>query len=63
MNDKWVSQFISGTLSDITLKELTIKDFAVYMNVDKSADGGYWTPKLFDDITIEWREKDNDRKY
>ena len=67
MNDKWQPQFIAG--AEVTNKELSIKDFAVYMNFCENqaslGSGKVWTSKdiLFDDITREWREKDVDQKY
>lgn len=67
MNDKWQPQFIAG--AEITNKEFSIKDFAVYMNFSENkaalGSGKVWTERdiLFDDITKEWREKDVDQKY
>lgn len=61
MNDQWQPQFIAN--AEITNKQFTIKDFAVYMNVDLSADGGYWKAILCDDLTLDWKEKDADAKY
>ncbi len=59
MNDKWKPQFTAG--AEITNKEFSSKDFAVYMNVDTSADGSYWRAILFEDMTSDWREKGDDK--
>ena len=50
MNDKWKPEFIAD--KEITNKQFTIKDFAVYMNVSNN-------PKdvLFDDLTRSWTEE------
>lgn len=67
MNDKWQPQFIAG--AEITNKEFSIKDFAVYMNFSENkaplGSGKVWTERdiLFDDITKEWRDKDVDQRY
>lgn len=62
MNDKWQPQFIAN--SQMTNKELIIKDFAVYMDYfDQNDLKTYWRPVLFDDITADWKEKDLDKKY
>ena len=66
MNDMWQPQFIAG--AEITNKEFSIKDFAVYMNFSENkaslGSGRVWTETdiLFDDITRDWRERD-DQKY
>ncbi len=67
MNDRWHPQFIGN--AELTNKEFSIKDFAVYMNFCENqaaiGTGKVWTERdiLFDDITRGWKEKDIDVKY
>jgi len=57
MNDKWQPQFTAG--AEVTNKEFSIRDFAVYMNVNTSADSE--KAILFDDITSSWKENGDDK--
>lgn len=53
MNDSWVPEFIAN--KEITNKQFTIKDFAVYMNFSNDP-----TEKvLFDDITKDWADAED----
>jgi len=58
MNTLWKPEFTAN--AEITNKELTIKDFAVYMNFMEDGKGA---SILYDDITRDWKEKDADSKY
>ena len=57
MNGKWQPQFTLN--QEITNKEFSIKDFAVYLNFERENNKAL----LFDEITKDWKEKDNDKKY
>lgn len=62
MNDKWQPQFTAG--QDLTRKELTVKDFAVYMDwFDYDDFKARWRPIVFEDVTADWPEKDIELKY
>ena len=62
MNGKWQPQFTAN--AEATHKELTVKDFAVYMDCFDQTDlKTKWKPILFEDITADWKEKDLDKKY
>lgn len=56
MNDDWEPEFIAN--KEITNKQFSVKDFAVYMNFsnDRSA-------VLFDELTKGWPETDQNSKY
>ena len=62
MNDKWQQQFIAN--AEITNKQFSVKDFAVYMNFQEITEGkGEDAEILFDQITKDWKETDLDKKY
>ena len=62
MNDKWQQQFIAN--AEITNKQFSVKDFAVYMNFQEITEGkGEDAEILFEQITKDWKETDLDKKY
>jgi hypothetical protein len=56
MNDHWAPEFVCDR--DITNKAFSIKDFAVFMNFSHDK-----KDVLFDEITKDWNETDQDKKY
>lgn len=56
MNGKWQPEFVCG--EEITNKQFTIKDFAVYMNFSKDH-----KEILFEEITKDWGEMEETEKY
>ncbi len=61
MNEKWQQQFIAN--AEITNKQFSVKDFAVYMNFQELERAGGESEILFDSLTKDWKETDVDKKY